>query len=76
VRRADQKALVLGHDKLQELSGLWAIDADQSDDAVTPLAANAVDGDVWRLLPWPAEEAEKSPPEKSGPEEKTESDPP
>ena len=53
VRRADQKALLLGHDELQEVSGLWAIDANQAEAGPIPLAAGAEEGDVWRLLPWP-----------------------
>jgi hypothetical protein len=53
VRRADQKALVFGHEKLQETSGLWALDADQADAGPLPLAADAVEGEVWKLLPWP-----------------------
>jgi hypothetical protein len=76
VRSGDQKALVLGHDKLQELSGLWAIETAHSD-AVAPLTDGAAEGDVWRLLPWPiAVEEENQPAEKSPTQEENEPDAP
>jgi hypothetical protein len=53
LRRSDQKALVLGHDKLQEISGVWAIDAEGAETGLVPLSADATKGEAWRLLPWP-----------------------
>jgi hypothetical protein len=65
VRRGDQKALLVGHDKLQEISGLWAIDAKAAEAGSLPLAEGATKGETWRLIPWPivAENEEEPKPE-------------
>lgn len=52
LRRADQKAIALGHDKMRELTGLWAVD--QNAAAVNlPLLIETDDDHAWRLLDWP-----------------------
>jgi hypothetical protein len=61
VRRGDQRAILLGHDKLEEISGLWAIDAERADEGPVPLAAGAADANAWELLPWPIAAEEEEP---------------
>jgi hypothetical protein len=62
MRRADQKALLLGHDKLREVSGLWAVDRNSADGVMIPLMIDLDNGHAWQLLPWPVEKAEKEKP--------------
>ncbi len=57
MRRADQKAIVLGHDKMLEASGLWAIDRSKVSSALLPLEIDAGDDQVWEILPWPLPDA-------------------
>jgi hypothetical protein len=55
MRRADQKAILLGHDQLREASGLWAID--QTDAAEpAPLLIDTGEDRVWNVLEWPTQE--------------------
>jgi hypothetical protein len=66
VRRADQKAIVLGHDKLQEISGIWAISPGQT--TAIPLSVET-SKDAWILLPWPDGDARpQKPPGDATPE--------
>ena len=73
MRRADQKAILLGHDQLREASGLWAID--QTDAAEpTPLLVDTGDDPVWDVLEWPTGESppEEAPADESEDQEKPE----
>jgi hypothetical protein len=64
-RAIDQKSIALGHDKLREMSGLWAVDGASADSRLISLMIDLENGAVWRLLPWPEAKAEKPAEEKS-----------
>jgi hypothetical protein len=75
MRRADQKAIVLGHDKLREISGLWAVEGNSPDSRLISLMIDLENGAAWRLLPWPEPkekpaEKEEKPAEKKPAEKK------
>ncbi|MBW3600437.1 MAG: hypothetical protein KY475_24635 [Planctomycetes bacterium] len=55
MRRKDQKAILLGHDELRELTALWALDQGDAAEPI-PLLIDTGDDDAWNLLAWPIEE--------------------
>jgi hypothetical protein len=53
MRRADQQTILFGHDKMREISGLWAVNRNTAQAPPTPLAIDTGDNMILEVLPWP-----------------------
>ncbi len=70
MRRADQQTILFGHDKMREISGLWAVNRNTAQAPPTPLAIDTGDNMILEVLPWPTP-AKSTPQDSSTPDSST-----